>query len=613
MCGIAGYYSLNKEKFSQEELRDSINVLNHRGPDSQGFYFNQPIGLGSCRLNIIDLSDRANQPMHSADGRYTIVYNGEVYNYMDIAKELNVPLKTSSDTEVILESYIRWGNACVNKFNGMFAFAIYDNKEQKLFLARDAIGIKPLFYYWDGDNFMFGSEIKSLLKNKFIQNKKKINKHVIPSFFSLGFIPEPHTIYDCIYKFPSGNYAVVNDTGLSITQYWKPEDEILPEPIDDFQEAKTTLKELLISSVNYRLISDVPYGVFLSGGQDSSLITAIAQSLVKHPVKTFTIGFKEEKYNEAPFAKQVASYLGTDHNEYLLSHQDAIEYVEHFLNIYDEPYANTSCIPSLLIAKLARQQVKMALTGEGGDELFYGYGSYQWAKRLSNPLIRFSRKPVGKIFSYMPSRYRRIGHLLDHDLQNINPHIFSQEQYFFSDDEMSGMLTDESIGAQVKYSAKDTKRKLFAVEAQSLFDLKYYLKDDLLVKSDRATMKYSMEARNPYLDNRIIRLALNINPALKMKGNTMKYLTKQILYDYIPEKYFQRPKQGFSIPLQVWLKKELKYLMDKYLSESIINQYEIVNYSMVKEMQREFLRGDDFLYHRLWLIIILHKWLDDNL
>lgn len=614
MCGITGFYSFNTI-FAESDLQKMTKVLSHRGPDAEGYYCDSTVGLGHTRLSIIDLSTHANQPMHSHCNRYTIVYNGEIYNFKEIAKELDIKLKTTSDTEVILEAFSRWNVNFVHKLNGMFALAIYDKQNKELYLFRDRMGIKPLLYYWDGQNFAFASELKALLLIPKIDKEKKINHRAINEFLYLGYIPEPNTIYDNIHKFPAGNYLKLSKQEFTINPYWKLEKQIKPEVITNYNEAKSQLKKLLISSVSYRLISDVPYGTFLSGGTDSSLVTAIAQSVNNKPIKTFSIGFKEEKYNEANYAKSVADFLRTDHHEFIVSYNDAIPLIDEIITTYDEPYADSSAVPTMLVSKMAKQHVTMTLSGDGGDELFFGYGAYKWAGLLSSPLLQMLKQPTALILSNLPTRFKRASYKFKFDdLSKIKSHIFSQEQYFFTENEINNLLTPEwKKQIQLNEHYNNLTRKLTPAEQQAFFDLKYYLKDDLLVKVDRASMKYSLETRVPLLDYRVVEFSLNLSPKLKIRNSIQKYLLKEVLYDYIPEKYFNRPKWGFAIPLKQWLKNELKYLLDEYLSDEILNQFKIVNTEEVKTLKKRFFNKEDYLYNRLWLLIVLHKWLKKNI
>ena len=386
MCGINGYISSNKN-FNQEELKKSLQRIRHRGPDNQNVWVKGKVGLGHRRLSIIDLSDDANQPMTSNSERYVAVFNGEIYNFKQIAQKHKLNLKTSSDTEVILEAFEQQGVSFINELNGMFSLAVFDKETNKIFLFRDRMGIKPLFYYYDGENFAFASEIKALLEFNFIKNNIKLNKNSVSLFLQFGYIPEPETIFNNIKKFPSGNYAIYHNNRLEITNYWSIESKITKNTISDISTAKNKLNELLVESVKLRMISDVPLGTFLSGGIDSSLVTAVAQSISKKPIKTFSIGFAESKFNEAAYAAKVARYLNTDHHEFIVSEKDVLELIDNFFDIYDEPFADSSGFPTILVSKMAKKYVTVVLSGDGGDELFHGYGAYIWANRLNNNLI----------------------------------------------------------------------------------------------------------------------------------------------------------------------------------------------------------------------------------
>lgn len=615
MCGIAGFYS-PEEKFTQEDLAAMTQTLVHRGPDACGYYFEQNIGLGHRRLSIIDLSEAANQPMVSRSGRYVVIFNGEIYNYRDVAADLKIKQRTSSDTEIVVEGFELLGEQIVRKLNGMFAIAIYDKKEDALFLFRDRIGKKPLFYYWDGKNFAFASEIKALQKLALVQATRKINKAALNQYLHLGYIREPHTIYENMHRFPSGSYAKLSKKEFAIQSYWRPEDFIKEETLRDVTEAKKQLNELVVSAVRYRMISDVPFGSFLSGGADSSLVTAVAQKISSSPINTFCIGFKESKYNEADHARKIAKHLGTHHQEFIVSQMDALDLFEQIPDIYDEPYADSSAVPSLLVARLARQQVKMTLSGDGGDETFMGYGFYRWAKRLENPAVKAFRKPIGHLLKQLSSRYERISHLfLYEDEKKIQSHIFSQEQYFFSEAEIAGLLSPD-YHAPLPQDALDNHfpRKLMPAERQALFDMRHYLKDDLLVKVDRATMRYSLETRVPLLDYRLIEFALNVDESLKLHGPVMKFLLKELLYDYVPRAYFEgRPKWGFAMPLTEWFKKELRYLPETYLNEQVTREIGILHPETVSGLVKRYFAGSDYLYNRLWIMIMLHKWYLKNL
>ncbi len=603
MCGITGYISNN---ITKQELEDSVNELKHRGPNNQNTWMKNNVGLGHTRLSILDLSDNSNQPLVSHSERYIMIYNGEVYNYLELANKYKIKVKTNSDSEVLLELFNKLRFHFVEELNGMFAITIFDKQENELFLFRDRIGIKPLFYYFDKETFAFASEIKALLKFKCIKHDLKINKASSSQFLNLGYIAEPNTFFQNIYKFPSGSYASYKNSKLEIKSYWKVEDKITPQTIINFSEAKDQLNNLLLSSVENRMISDVPLGTFLSGGIDSSLVTALAQKISSKPIKTFSIGFKESKFNESKYAKRIANYLKTDHQEFIVSEDDVLELVDKYFNAYDEPFADSSGFPTMLISKLAKQQVSVILSGDGGDELFHGYGMYNWAERLNNPIIKTFRKPIGFALSKLDNKYKRAALLFQYsDIKRIKAHIFSQEQYYFSENELEDLLvvkTNSFLNEEIICN-----RKLSASEEQSIFDIKHYLKDDLLVKVDSASMQSALEVRVPLLDHRIIEFALNLNHNLKINNGEQKYLLKQVLYDYLPKELFDRPKWGFSIPLEEWLKTKLHYLLDKYTSKEIIEKHNIVHYSRVQILKQQYLEGQTFLYNRIWLIIILHK------
>lgn len=613
MCGIAGFFSLTQEP-SRRDLEAMANAIAHRGPDALGYFLEEKTGLGHRRLSILDLSAGANQPMTSACGRYVIVYNGEVYNFREIAKELDQPLHTTGDTEVILEAFAKWGPECVHRLNGMFAFAIYDRNEKRIHLCRDRLGIKPLYYFWDGATLLFSSELKSLTALDSLRPKLTVSRTAISYFLHIGYIPHPHSIFNEVRKLDAGHWAVVSAGGLSITPYWTPEEQIDAVTLSDRGAAKKQLKELLTSSVKYRMISDVPFGTFLSGGIDSSIVTAIAQSLSSRPVKTFTIAFEEAGFNEAPHARAVARHLQTDHHEFRITSRVAIPLVEKILDVYDEPFSNSSSIPTLLVSEMARRHVKMTLSGDGGDELFLGYGMHEWANRLGHPLVSALRGPIRRLLARTPGRYGRAsGYFGFPNAATVHSHIFSQQQGSFSLAEVRRLLKPLFYTEPRFEEGQPTcARALSPAERQAFFDLKYYLRDELLVKVDRASMRHSLETRVPLLDYRIVKFALNLAPELKKKDGTTKLLLKDVLFDFVPRALFDRPKWGFPSPLGAWLRGELRYLVDEYLARAVIERAELVEFEYVRRLREEFLAGNDALNMRVWLLILLHKWLGKN-
>ena len=612
MCGIVGCWD-NTKQLTLSTLKLMTDSMQHRGPDAEGFFHEDNIFLGHRRLSIIDLSNSANQPMTSSCGRYTIVYNGEVYNFKTLKETISqqnpqYQWKTTSDTEVVLAAFIHYGYEFTKHLNGMFAIAIYDKCEKILYLYRDRVGVKPLYYYHQDGLFAFASEIKSLLQVTQIKDNLTIDKSAIEQYLHLGYIPHPQTIYNEIHKFPQSAMARFDGNVLKIESYWDLPRQIT-ESITDETTAKKQLQLLLEDSIAGCMISDVPFGTFLSGGIDSSIVTAVAQHLSLVPINTFSIGF-EDVHNEAQYAKSVAEHLHTSHHELYLKEKDAIALAEGFLSVYDEPYADSSAIPSLLVSQMAAKDVKMVLSGDGGDELFLGYGAYTWAKRMNNPILHLLRKPMSYVLNRGNNRTKRVAALLNYSGQYLKSHIFSQEQYLFSQEEIEHIMQNSTFSTNVRENYASDKQ--FSVEEQqALFDFNYYLPDDLLVKVDRAAMKYALEVRVPLLDHRIVELAFSLDVNLKKKGDISKYLLKEVLYDYLPQPLFDRPKWGFSIPLQRWLQKDLHYLIDKYLSEEIIEKLNLFNYNQIKLLIYRFDNGETYLYNRIWVLIVFVKFMTE--
>jgi asparagine synthase (glutamine-hydrolysing) len=370
----------------------------------------------------------------------------------------------------------------------------------------------------------------------------------------------------------------------------------------------------VIDSVQKQLISDVPIGTFLSGGVDSSLVTAIASKISgAKKIKTFSIAIDDGKFNESKYATQVSAHLHTDHHEFKVKEKEVLELVDKLIPAYDEPFADSSAFPTMMVSRLAKQYVTVALSGDGGDELFHGYGMYKWAKRLAAPHWQLLKDPLFTASRLLNSKYQRIGNMFAYsDKRHILTHIFSQEQYYFREQELSKLLVNDNFNFDEINHLPNLPNDLSAAERQSFWDLNHYLKDDLLVKVDRASMQYALETRVPLLDYRLVEFAFSLDEKLKIKNGSMKYLLKEVLFDYVPKEIFDRPKWGFGIPLVKWLKTDLKYLLDKYTSEQVINKYNIVHFAIVDDMRQKYLKGTDYLFNRLWLIIVLHWWLEEN-
>lgn len=612
MCGIAGFWS-QKNIDSETIVKKMTSSQSHRGPDAEGYFIdsNTGVAMGHRRLSILDLSDAANQPFYSENKRYVIVYNGEVYNYRELKKNylLNESFKTTSDTEVILKLFIQNGPEFIRLLNGMFAISIYDKEECKLYIFRDHLGIKPIYYYYSKELFVFGSELKSV-KLFFNNENLSLSPEAVFHYFNLGYIPEPYSIFSDIKKFPSGHYAIIDKKSFNLYNYWKPDDYLSNHTINDENVALGELNELVQNSVTSQMISDVPFGTFLSGGIDSSLVTAIA-SQKTNKLNTFSIGFDDSKHNEAVYAKKISEFLSTHHTEFKVTEKEAIELIPDLISIYDEPFADSSSIPTLMVSKLAKKHVKMVLTGDGGDEQFMGYGSYKWAKRMSNPFIYFNRYLIASILGTGNLKQQRAAKVFQiPNYTFYHTHIFSQEQYLFSLNEIKKILNPGWLMIKPLKIDFPNNRKLSAAEKQAWFDLNYYLKDDLLVKVDRATMNYGLEARVPLLDHRIIEWSINLDKSLKTRNQTSKYLLKKLLFQFIPESYFDRPKWGFSIPLDKWLKNDLRYLIDQYLSDEKLSNSEILNVTEVNKFIQAYLNGKAHLYNRVWALILFQMFIE---
>jgi asparagine synthase (glutamine-hydrolysing) len=618
MCGISGFFDQDGQ-WGREELEKMNGSMAHRGPDAAGVFLHGPAGLAHRRLSIIDLSAAANQPMVSHCGRYTMVYNGEIYNFREILQDIqkadpSFKPRTTSDTEVALQAFVLWGTGFLSRLNGMFVMAIYDQREECLFLFRDRMGIKPVYYYESNGRFMFASELKALTALPALAGKLSVDPEAVTRFLHLGYIPAPWSIYREIRKLPAGTIAKVNRKGFSMERWWSPAQMVRQDVISHSEEALQQLEELLESAVRYRLIADVPYGTFLSGGIDSSLVTALAQKVSTSPLNTFTVGFPGTSFNEAHYARDIATHLGTNHHEMFLTEQETLEWLPTFFDTYDEPFADSSGIPSLLIAHFARKHVTMTLSGDGGDELFLGYGSYRWAQRLSRLQPSWMRSLASGALNLGSHRMQRAAKVFGYENpQSRSSHIFSQEQYCFSRKEIRKLFTGAAPEIALQEQYHGLGRTLTPAEQQALFDMHYYLPDDLLVKVDRATMAASLETRVPLLDYRVTEFALNLDPMLKWQQGQTKWLLKELLKKHVPEKLFDRPKKGFAIPLNHWLQTDLKFLAEENLSAEAIRMTGLLDPVQVQKLLKGYYsEKKQYLYQRVWLLIVLQQWLTKN-
>jgi len=610
MCGIAGIFS------TDGQLRALTGAMNevqfHRGPDAGALWIEGPMSLAHRRLSIIDVSEAAHQPMVSACGRFVIAFNGEVYNFRQLAEKLRSNFsetygrngfRTHSDTEVVLELFAAYGPESVKMLNGMFAYAIYDRQEKKLFLFRDRVGIKPLFYSKQGDSLLFASELRSLMKGL---PSKTLNTAAIPLYLHVGYFPEPHTVIREAQKFPAAHYAVWNGNDLHFTKYWSAGEFTAFAGKTSFADAKIQFKHLLEEAVSDALISDVPLGVFLSGGTDSSLVASVAASQAAGRIKTFTVSSPDASHDESVYARKIAQHLGSDHFEMPADEKSLTDLAAPLLDKMDEPLADSSFFPTYIVSKFARQHVTVALGGDGGDELFQGYGSYVWAKRLSHFWVQ-----MGSPMARLQLRNKRHSQFFHSALKrNFKSNIFSIEQNLFPSWELD--VFDSNLLEQ--FPAFDRAYlDLSPAGSQAFFDLTHYLKDDLLVKVDRASMLTSLEVRPPLLDHRLVEASLHLPMEYKTRHGKTKLLLKEILADYIPAQLFERPKKGFSIPMQRWLKNELAFLPEQFLNAKNLRLFDAVPECFVQNVLRKFKSGKaDWYYNRVWVLTVLSHYLERN-
>ncbi len=629
MCGIAGYIDYTG-KAGDAELQKMTDALSYRGPDASGqevFSLDKAtLGLGHRRLSIIDLSPLGKQPMFTPDRKLSIIFNGEIYNYREIREELSAKghaFISGSDTEVILHAYQQWGDECVKKFTGMFAFAIFDEEKQELFLSRDRAGVKPLYYYQHNGCFLFASELKAFFAYPGFE--KAIDPQAFRLYVQYTFVPAPYTIFKHTWKLEPGCSMRVDLKNGNITQqrYWDVLDYYgQPKQQIGDAEAKEALRQRLIKACEYRMVSDVPVGMFLSGGYDSSLVTALLQSGRSEKIKTFTIGFTDAKYNEAQHAAKVAAHLGTDHHELYCSFDDAKAIIPELPECYDEPFADSSAIPTMLVSRFARKQVTVALSADGGDELFAGYERHAAllsiaAKKDKIPaalrplaatvLRNTPKKVLNKIFSGNTSA-DNIAKYLDflQGKTDLTDMIDFANQTA-APDTLAGLFTQTV--SPVELFRKNEIRKLPGRLDQLLaFDYLSYLPGDILTKVDRATMHISLEGREPLLDHSLIEWIATLPDDMKYRNGVSKYLLRQIVHDYLPREIMERPKMGFSIPLVNWFRSDLRPLFDEHLSEKSLAQHGLLDHRQVAKLLNEYYSGDNYRFTLLWTLLMFQLW-----
>lgn len=622
MCGICGFVS--KREISLTQLKEMNDTMYHRGPDDSGEeIYELPggyrAGFAQRRLAIMDLSALGHQPMHSDNGRVSVVFNGEIYNFQEIREELSdYTFRSNCDTEVIIAAYLKWGIGCVERFVGMYAIALLDRESGEVYLVRDCIGKKPMYYWLDGENLVFASELKPVMACPGFQ--KKIRKDILSRYLYQQYINAPETIFEDVYKLEPGAVLAFSGGRVKTWKYWDVKEAYhrgRKNQVEDYAQAKFELKERLKKATAYRMISDVPLGAFLSGGYDSSLITAIAQEHSKEPVKTFSIGFHEEKYNEAKYAKQVADYLGTDHTELYIDEKQMFDLVESIPAYYDEPFADSSQIPSMLVAALAKEKVTVVLSGDGGDEFYCGYNIYENVAQaqmldipggivhgLCNlPLVR--RAGIG---DKLPFRVRVIAENRNRETKTQ----FGASNYIVR---AKKMVRNDGQSLPCHYEIESGYGEDKWQIRRMLLDMDTYLPGDILCKVDRASMKYSLEARCPILDKDVMEYSFRIPHGFKFHKGDKKHILKDIAYDYIPKELLDRPKVGFGVPLDKWLRGPLKEQLLAYSEKEYLERQGIFDAEYVSGMVRDYIKTGDggpatgANYSKLsWSFFIFEQW-----
>lgn len=630
MCGLTGFIDY-KNSSSKDILKQCTDVLSHRGPDGSGHEFfqneNVQVGLGHRRLSIIDLSNAAGQPMWYK--HFCIIFNGEMYNYAEVKAELEKlghQFNTHSDTEVLLHAWEEWGDKMISRFIGMFVFVIYDSAKKEIVCFRDRAGVKPFYYYWHDGLFLFASELKSFHKHPAF--KKELNLQAVQQFMQYGYIMAPMSIFNHTSKLLPGHYLrfSVATGSFSINKYWDLYDGYNKPKLDiTEQEAKTQLESLLISACKYRMVSDVPVGVFLSGGYDSTAVTALLQAHQSEKIKTYTIGFHESDHNEAQYAKKVAAHLKTDHTEHYCTTKEAQEIIPGIPFYCDEPFGDSSIIPTTLVSKLARKEVTVALSADAGDEIFAGYSKYPLAMGMIKKMNAFPslvKKPAGKLLKYMPDpllvklagnsaaaiKKQRFSKILQENASTpaIMDILLSQ---VYANEQLDGLLTNRVERARSFFdSENELNHSLGDLDKLLAIDYKTYLPDDILVKVDRAGMSTSLEGREPFLDHRLIEFVAQLPEHFKMKGTNKKYLLKQIVHDYVPKEMMERPKMGFGVPVFNWLRNDLRYYAEEYMNDAAFEKHGLFKKEGVQHIMQQFYKGDKNYNSIFWYLLMFQMW-----
>jgi len=662
MCGITGIFGNPQHLEFEHSVQRMTDSLHHRGPDDSGIWVNEEshIALGHRRLSVLDLSPAGHQPMQSSCGRYVIVFNGEIYNHLELRQQLEAvnqqptEWRGHSDTETLLAGFSQWGvEGTLRRSVGMFAIALWDKDERNLYLARDRMGEKPLYYGWCNGAFIFGSELKALKQCPDFSNA--VSRDALSLYLRHCYVPAPYTIYQDIYKLEPGCLLCIslpatakapldtpsascNYSGLEIYRYWSLHEKVMDgqsSSSKDEKESLASLESILKDSIQLQSVADVPLGAFLSGGVDSSLIVALMQSQTSRPVKTFTIGFEEAGYNEAGYAKAVAEHLKTEHTELYLSAHQAMDVIPLLPQMYDEPFADSSQIPTYLIAQMAKQNVTVALSGDAGDELFGGYNRYLWGpkiwKKISllpygvrqkviHGLVNLSgmfgadQQGINRLLPkhlqvvLLGEKLEKLGHRLEF-VKNIDDLYYSLVSEWRSPEDI--VINGKEPGTLL--TNKSEWPNLQAPEHQMMYlDAMTYLPDDILCKVDRAAMSVSLETRMPMLDHRVIEEAWAMPLNMKIRNGQGKWALRQILYKYIPRELIERPKQGFSIPLGEWLWGPLRDWAENLLDPDRLQREGFFRHELIQKKWIEHLSRKRNWQNQLWTVLMFQAWLDSQ-